>query len=316
VKKLLFIVGILIALLVVAFFVWDQSSTSRGRITLGQIPAIIRRAAQARTALSSKNVPIDFWGKVVDQNDQPLVGVVVKGSVRQWGFIGGQISSTPKYNSTSGAKGSFELHGLKGDVLTLESLEKDGYEAEAASLRSFGYNTSQNITVTSNQPIVFRMWRKGIKEPLIEGQKSFKIVPDGRNYVVDLSTGTIEDIPEAKGDLALSLSRPEAVSLGQKYDWAFSLKAIQGGMAEETDGHSSMYLAPTEGYTNEFRIEQLQSQPRWGDGFGNKRFFVKTREGRVYARIEIEVHSRYGTPPDARFRIKYAANPKGLRILR
>jgi hypothetical protein len=133
---------------------------------------------------------------------------------------------------------------------------------------------------------------------------------------VDLTKGTIEDGPEAAGDLAISLSRPPAVSIAQKYDWAFTLKSIKGGMAEELDRNASMYLAPAEGYTNEFRMEQFESQPRWGAGFAGKRFFVKGRDGQLYGRIEIEVYSRYGNPPDARFWIKYAVNPKGSRILR
>src|SRR6266498_4333503 len=35
-------------------------------------------------AVAEKNVPIYFWGKVVDQDDAPLAGVKIQMSIRQW----------------------------------------------------------------------------------------------------------------------------------------------------------------------------------------------------------------------------------------
>src|SRR4051794_11351378 len=46
----------------------------------GQVP----KSQNIREAAQASNVPVNFWGKAVDQDDQPLEGVAVNVSVRQW----------------------------------------------------------------------------------------------------------------------------------------------------------------------------------------------------------------------------------------
>src|SRR5207248_2649725 len=84
------------------------------------------------------------------------------------------------------ADGRFEVSGLSGHYLTVRGFTKDGYEPE--SLRPhYGEYGSQGGSV--DEPIVFTMWNTNLHEPLITGDKSFVVIPDGRHYAIDLTRG-------------------------------------------------------------------------------------------------------------------------------
>src|SRR6266545_3448400 len=77
-----------------------------------------------RVATESKNVPIYFLGKVVDESDSPLPGVRVRARIRQWD-VASYLSMRGKIDSKeiiTGASGQFEIKDSRGDVLTIESL--------------------------------------------------------------------------------------------------------------------------------------------------------------------------------------------------
>src|SRR5436190_17829409 len=140
----------------------------------------LKRGSDLRMAAEAKNVPIRFWGKIVDQNNSPLTGVTVRATVRHWqGGPGiGLNASFPEKMALSDQDGRFEINGGNGDLLTIRGLEKVGYELDKGALRSFGYNISENIQPDRANPIILRMWKAGAKQALIKGDKAFEIVPD------------------------------------------------------------------------------------------------------------------------------------------
>ena len=273
--------------------------------------------ATLRQIVEEKNVAINFWGVVIDQNGKPLEGVNVYGNVRTW-YMTQTLnfdSRFPKVSAVSDSGGKFEMNSLQGDVLTISALEKEGYEPEPGSLRGFGYHTSEKFSADPNNPIVFRMWKKDIKEPLITGEKFFKVIPDGRTYTIDFVKGNINESSNPNGDLSVWIKRTDP-QIGRKYDWSFSVQAHDGGLSKEADEYNSMYLAPEDNYTSVFEGNFLASEEHWGNAISGKRFYIKTRNGQVYGRIEIDVYASYGNTGEGRFWIKYAVNPTGSRILR
>lgn len=276
----------------------------------------VSRDVQMEMAANEKNVSIDFWGHVMDQDGNALSGVAIKAHPRTWGRFNGVIGAQySPISVVSDAAGNFQIHNLRGDILTIESLTKDGYEPEPGSLTGYGYNTSDNISVSADNPVIFRMWKTGIKEPLVTGRKFFPIVPDGRSHAIDLLTGKFVDSNES-GDLSVSIKRPARIQVGEKYDWSFHVNAIGGGLIENDNAASSMYLAPSDGYTNIYEGNLSGSMRGWTDGIGNRRFYLKGRNGKLYGKIEIEVYAAYGNSGEARIWINYAVNPSGSRVLR
>lgn len=271
-----------------------------------------------QTAAEGLNVSLNFWGKAVDPMGTPLSAVTVRARIRKWQLMGTRniFATFEKTNLLTGTDGRFVIGGARGDVLTIEALEKAGYEAEPGALRGYGYNSSARFTPDPKHPVVFRMWPQASKEPLVSGEKVFNLTPDARIYTLDLLKGSLKEGADDLGHLQVWIQRPLDVKFGQKYEWAFGLRAIHGGLCEELDQASSMWLAPETGYNPAYEWKQPSTPDGWSDGVANKRFFVKVQNGQICGRIAIEVYSQYGSSTDGRFLVNYAVNPSGSRILR
>lgn len=275
-----------------------------------------RRMRNLELSANDNNVPINFWGRVVDQDGNPLSGVRVVMSVREW-FYAPAISinsRSPKTEAASDASGMFQLLNKSGDVMTIEALNKEGYEPEPTARRSFGYNISENFNPNPNDPVVFKMWKDETKQTLVTGNKFFPVIPDGRIYTVDLLKGTLTE-GETEGDLRLWLKRSPAAAWGKKYDWSFHLVAVDGGIAEEPNRNVSMFTAPEGGYTKHYELALNHADDDWSYRI-KRRFYVSSRTSRLYGRMDVEIQAFYLKDNLGRFGIKYAANPSGGRILR
>jgi hypothetical protein len=155
------------------------------------------------------------------------------------------------------------------------------------------------------------MWRKDIKEPLITGNQSFTIVPNGTSYVVDLIKGKLSQSDDENGDLKFRINIPPSIS-GKYPDWSCEFRVVNGVLAEENDASSPMYLAPTTGYTSAFNFDSATSS--WNRQNGSLRFYLRLKDGKEYGRISIDMAACVRNPN--KLRIEYAINPTGSRILR
>lgn len=265
------------------------------------------------SALERKNVEIAFFGKIEDQDGTPLPDVIVKFHVRTWTSVENGFSTFSRQNVTSGIDGRFEIAGVRGDVLGIDGLEKENYESEPQALRSFGYNTSEQFRSSFDSPVVFRMWKSGTHAELVTGQKTFHIEPDGRSYGIDLKTGSL--VASGGGDIDFSIKTDTRAASGQTCDWTSHIAVVDGGLLEENDTSSSMYLAPENGYVPQFTFEQKIKAGQRGS-MGLRRFYVKMKNGREYGRIVADMVAPYNSQVAGLVRIQYAINPSGSRILR
>jgi len=263
---------------------------------------------QLGQALSDKNVPIDFYGRVIDQGSNALPGVKLKVYIRHWELMADAMSNPIRLEKETDADGRFEIHGVTGDALNIESFQKAGYDLEPTQ-RSFGPSSGGWQT-----PVDFKMWSTNVHEQLVTASKSFHIVPDGRAYAIDLAQGTL--VESVDGDLKVWVKRPAQVAPGQKYDWSCEIASgVNGGILQESDPNASMYWAPTEGYAPAFHYEQKVGSG-WGDSTGTKRFYVRLNGRQIFGRMSIEVFAYYNDSTPGLIRIQYAVNPTGGRVLR
>jgi len=158
------------------------------------------------------------------------------------------------------------------------------------------------------------MWKVGAKQELIVGDKFLPIIPDGRVYTIDLLTGNVSE-GEGKGDLRISIERSPTAAWGKKYEWAFELAAVNGGLKEETDASASMFLAPPGDYVERQRMELSPTDEGWTYGL-NKRFYLKSRNGQISGRMDVDIQAFYLKDKQGRFGIKYTVNPSGSLLLR
>ena len=168
---------------------------------------IQRQDAVIKQALEHLNVPIDFYGRVIDQDSNTLSTVKIDAWVRHWDPAAPGASL--HIEKATDAQGRFDIHGVTGDGFELESMQKPGYELEPGQR---GYGT---VGGSRENPVVFKMWAANVHEQLITGEKSFDIVPDGRPYVIDLTKGTISE--SGGGDLKVWVKYATQVTRGQTY---------------------------------------------------------------------------------------------------
>ncbi|HOI37074.1 MAG TPA: carboxypeptidase-like regulatory domain-containing protein [Bacillota bacterium] len=268
--------------------------------------------------MEAQNVPVVFYGRVVDQDNAPLAGAIVRASIRSWHVVASSMGDAAfeKKQSISGSDGQFMVDGGQGDALTIEALEKEGYEPEPKTFRGFAYTTSDKFTPDPSNPVLLRMWKSDQKAQLVSSNKRCSLVPDGRVYTLDLLRGTLGESPTAEGDLRIAIKRAGDAAWGKHYDWSLEIQPVNGGLLEEVDPQSPMFLAPQEGYTNAYSLEVPATTPEWSYATGKKRFYLKTRNGQNFARVEIEAFAFYLQDNQARFNISYAVNPAGGRLLR
>jgi hypothetical protein len=257
-------------------------------------------------SLESKNRPIEFYGKVINQDSNSLSGVKIKLVVRHWGITASDLSTSIHLERATDSNGRFDIRDVTGDGFDIDSIGKDGYKLEPGQ-RSFGA-----VGGNAESPIIFKMWSTNIHEQLITGGKPFQIQSDGRPYFINFENDTINESGE--GDLRVWIQYTNHVIRGQPYDWSCEIDAINGGLLEEPLG-SAMYVAPTEGYVPTFQLQQQIKGGQYGS-IGTRRFYIMLKSGKEYGQITIEMIAPYNDKIPSLIRLSYAINPSGSHILK
>ena len=248
--------------------------------------------------IDERNVPIEFFGKVVDQDSNPIAGVTIQAAVVY-------VDVVVQVKRTTAADGRFEISGLKGTGFDLNVLEKAGYEPEPFSR---GHGVAGG---SLDNPVVFKMWSTNIHEQLISGSKPFDIIPDGRPYFINFADDSISE--SDNGDLKVWIQYTNQVVRGQLDDWSAGIEVINGGLQETKD--YSMFSAPSDGYVPNF-IWKNQIKGGQRGSIGQRRFYLALKNGQEYGRMTIEMIAPFNNQTPGLIRLSYAINPSGSRILR
>ena len=266
-----------------------------------------------RERMRTNNVPIDFYGKVVDQNGAPVAGVEVKAAIRLMkeplpGMIGDGFDYLV---ARTASDGTFSFLNRTGEFFGIDKIQKEGYLVSATVHEKTYYYASDEKKYRPNPsvPEVFKIWKQMGAEELIERNLKYKLTTEGRSYGLDLLNGA-QAKADAITDIRVSMTAPSVIKPHVKYDWNFVLEAVEGGLIETSDDY--MYLAPLDGYVSRIQVSFNASDANWSDNF-RKRFYVMSRNGSVYARIEILV----GVALNGRgyLHIESASNPNSSRNL-
>jgi hypothetical protein len=273
-----------------------------------------RRDEAFKVAVAGKNVPINFWGKVVDQDGTPLGGVEVEMSTRQWesrSFLD-MSGRFPRFTVHTDGGGRFELTGQAGDVLEFKSIKKEGYRLSERTPMTLKYDQNSD-RLDPGSPMIFRMWKVGAKQTLVSFQKNTRTPYDGTPVFFDLLEGEVH-LDAAVGDLRVTLHRsPLKVQFGGKtpYDWTATVEAVDGGVLESDD--EFMYVAPENGYRTKLDITMPASAPNWSHRV-KLAFYLKGRAGRLYGRVLVEFKTD-SQQDKTGFSIDSVVNPSGSRNL-
>jgi hypothetical protein len=254
-------------------------------------------AAQMQADNSTVN---NEYGRVIDQNGDPVAGADVQGNVLlETSFV---TSGTEVHTTTTDANGLFEFEGLHG--LKLESrIVKAGY---VSSGRGFRHpKAGQQSTPTDRETFV--MWKLQGAEAMVHRQIFTKISSDNSPVEVNLTTGKAV---KSNGDMIVRFSRSPAGNVrGAHCDWTLTLEIQGGGLIEIHDPYP--YKAPEDGYNETMSIA---SGPNLrSDSISVVRnFYFKMANG-SFGRLTVDLSPNLPSPMG--FGIGSYLNPSGSRNL-
>ena len=151
-----------------------------------------------------KKMPIEFYGRVVDQFGQPVAGATV---VFQWTTVIGPVTN-PEKRTATGPDGCFELKDVQGKVLAV-SVDKIGYDRTDDWIQNFEYADFfyDNFYVPDpNNPVLFHLRKILDAEPMYLFKTHNDLSPGSPPLTLDVASGKMN----TPGDFAFS------VQIGEK----------------------------------------------------------------------------------------------------
>lgn len=275
-----------------------------------------RYAEKARLAGNSFNRPGDFYGQILDQNEQPVTGVTIKCGLSYFSdlLLPDLRPHYDEFERTTDANGRFSVEGESGLSLDLRLQPKPGYEFKptglGVTLRDIAHNQPAPTLSKTDKPYIFRAFRRGQAEALFKGGMTFyECEPDGRSYLVQLKKNRIIE-GTLDGDFRISVRRPLGWTNQIDYDWVVQIEAVNMELLETHDVF--MYQAPESGYKSSWTFTQKAG----GKNYTRKvepNFYLRSRDGTEYGRIELMIKS--DSREKSAILLHYWLNPSGSRNL-
>jgi hypothetical protein len=266
------------------------------------------RAKLIRGLIEAGNVPINLWGRVVDQEELPLSGVRIAYSYsihhgNDQGVAWIEFE-TKNGEVTSDNDGSFGITDLRGHDLTIESVRKTDYVYRQRS--SLTYNFGGNMREgrfepQRDKPVRIVMIHKGAMESLIHMRGGLDVSGDGVPARWNLWSGEADPSGELlivyKAELAVPANPP------QLFNWSADLGVVGGGIIE-APWDEGVHRAPEIGYS------ATATYPRLGQkqGIPHRSFYLETVDGK-YGRLQVELSPSHDGR-SARFYITSDMNPR------
>jgi hypothetical protein len=182
---------------------------------------------------------------------------------------------------------------------------KPGYELAGYGE---GYKGPVGNKTSPTDRAIYTMWKERGPEPMIHVDTHTYIPCDGSEMQIDLLSG--KKTPD--GDLIVKLIRdPVEIIRGKPFNWSVTLEIQNGGMQVITNMYPNE--APIDGYQSKFAFNFSANMQTWTSDFG-KSFYFKSKDGKIYGRIVINIKADF-QPPPTYFGTEIYANPAGSRNL-
>jgi len=245
---------------------------------------------------------INFYGRVIDENDRPIPAANVEFSWTDLSPGGNSTGAT-----TSGLDGTFSLQGKSGRVLQVD-VSKDGYyKVRSERLKSFdyaGFWAANYYEADPVKPILFHLRKKGEGERLSTGELHPPIPPGGTPVRFDLLNG---GRISGEGQLEIAAVTNTEQYPPRTFDWRATISVPSGGLIE----HNSEFPfeAPEQGYLASVAVNMPANAPNWQRVFA-KTYFIKFGEPPKYGHIQVRLNGA-----SQKATIVYSINPNGSRNL-
>jgi len=267
-----------------------------------------------RQNVRDQNGTVSFYGKVIDQHGEPVVGADVFGysdyyveSFDEQLEFGGGKRGRRNIEVKTDKDGLFVVESYQATDLNFTDIKKIGYHAKEKLPTGliFGNSFSRRYSSDRSSPVIFPMWEKGDTEPLMKSRWRKSIIPDGRVYTLDIETGQVVE----GGDLQVSISADyDAVPDTNRYPWKLKVSSPGGVVIESNDAF--LYQAPDSDYSESLSWK-IEEGKEWSRDL-KRSLYVRLKSG-VYAGVTIDAKAYHTN--EARIVVNSFINPSGSRNL-
>ena len=247
-------------------------------------------------------MPINFYGRVVDQSGQAVGEARVDFG---WNDLSGE--GTSKSQVVTDRQGGFTLIGQAGKILQVD-VSKDGYsKLKTERLRSFEYadfSQKHYHEPDPSNPVLFHLVKKGAGEALLTGNVEVNAPANGTPVRVDLLNGG-RVAPE--GQLEISAVTNTLQYPPRFFDWRATISVTGGGLVEQTDELG--FAAPAEGYVPQVQFHFPAGATDWKRSV-KKSYYVRFGNPAKYGRVQIDLNGGKQL-----VFVRFAVNPTGSQSL-
>jgi len=246
-------------------------------------------------------MPINFYGRVVDENEQPVPGANVELS---WTDL--SQPGTSQARTTTDAQGSFSLLNQTGRSLQVR-VSKDGYYTPKRQQISFdyaGFWEANYHVPDSNNPVLFHIRKKNQGETVRSGEIRPTIPADGTPVRFDLLNGGRVS-PDGQLEIAAMTNTeqyPPTI-----FNWRATILVPGGGLIEHNAEFP--FEAPEGGYQPSIEFDMPTNAPDWKRVI-EKSYFIEFGSPPRYGRIQIRLNGG-----SQKASVSYWVNPTGSRNL-
>jgi hypothetical protein len=242
-------------------------------------------------AVEATNVPINFWGRVIDQDGVAVVGVRIEYdySIEHGNLLGVAWSDQELRagQAITDTDGLFSIQGLKGHALSILAIKHPDYQFRGKGALGFdfyGSTASGKFVPDQHTPVVFTIVHKQRLEPLTHSKGTLHVRGDGTPERWSLWQGE----SDPSGELMVILRREPAAleHPGQAATWSADLQIVGGGIVEAS-WDEEVRLAPDTGYLESVPYPHREQK----QGVPYRSFYAKTADGR-FGRIQIDLDAR------------------------
>jgi alpha-tubulin suppressor-like RCC1 family protein len=277
------------------------------RLPDGVTPADVRNAVLV--VFPKANIifdrPVNFYGKVLDENNRPIAGVNI-----HFEWTGYLIHGRRVADLLSDRAGSFSLTNQMGQELNVSVGKSDYYTSrrnQSAAEFRFAVAFGEPFKPDPAHPILYYLHKKGVgARTLITSQYgvysdfSAKIPLDGTPVQVNLlerKTGS--------GPLVISQIKPEYAKSRMATNWSLIMKIPGGGFVSGGDEEFPFH-PPESGYRPEVDFNFDKGQTNWTTDI-QKDYYIRFGEPALYGQLHVETLISSDS-----VRLTYAINPDGV----
>jgi protocatechuate 3,4-dioxygenase beta subunit len=227
--------------------------------------------------ISLHDVPIKFFGMVVDQDETPLANAKVCWRIGKPGYF--SVPPDIKGTTATNEYGVFLVERETGRTMNIENITKDGYRQAESTYMTYGFSGVTHPHIPDvKHPVIFLLVKDRIQKVKYVEDRGIPLAWNNGVARIPLGLDNLE--------LLVSPTRVMEPQKKQRFDWNVEISMNDADLYEIKSGEAP--LAPREGYQKMLSFVYAASDGNWL-GYIDKRLAFKTSSG-LFGQVHIQLY--------------------------